>query len=151
MSQHQSPRAAYPSDLTDAQWHLLEPLVPAAKKGGRRPKYERREIINAILYLTRNGCSWRALPHDLPPWSLAHYYFWHWKQDGTWQSIHDRLVGDLRAKMGRTPKPSAAVLDSQSVKTTEKGGLAATTATRRSSGASGTCSWIPTASSLAAG
>ena len=135
-----SDRAAYPSDLTDAQWQILEPLVPAARRGGRRARYERREIINAVLYLTRSGCSWRALPHDLPPWSLVHYYFWHWKQDGTWQAVHDRLAGDLRQKMGRDRQPSAAVLDSQSVKTTEKGGRAATTQARTSRAASATCS-----------
>ena len=135
-----SQRKAYPSDLTDAQWQILSPLVPAAKKGGRRANYERREIINAVLYLTRNGCSWRALPHDLPPWSLVHYYFWHWKQDGTWQSVQEHLTGDLRQKMGRERHPSAAVLDSQSVKTVEKGGHAATTRARRSRAASVTCS-----------
>ena len=132
-------RKVYSTDLTDAQWHLLEPLVPAAKQGGRRPKYERREIVNALFYVTKNGCTWRNLPHDLPPWSLVHYYFWHWKQDGTWQTIHDHLRQQVRTTSGRDPQPSAAVLDSQSVKTTEKGGRAALTATKRSSGASGIC------------
>ena len=134
------PRKAYSTDLTDDQWQLLEPLVPAAKRGGRPAKYERREIINALLYVTKNGCTWRNLPHDLPPWSLVHYYFWHWKRDGTWQNIHDRLREQMRQKLGRDPQPTAAVLDSQSVKTTEKGGRAATMATRNSSGASATCS-----------
>ena len=138
------PRRAYSTDLTDDQWHKLEPLIPAAKKGGRPAKYARREIINALFYLTRNGCTWRDLPHDLPPWSLVHYYFWHWKQDGTWQSIHDRLRAQVRTKGGRDPQPSAAVLDSQSVKTTEKGGPGAMTATRGSSGASATSWWTPT-------
>ncbi len=136
MEQSTSPRQCYSTDLTDDQWQVLEALVPAAKKGGRRAKYERREIVNALLYLTKNGCTWRNLPHDLPPWSLAHYYFWHWKQDGTWHNIHDRLREQLRQKIGRDPHPSAAVLDSQSVKTTEKGGRAATMVTRRSMGAS---------------
>ena len=133
-------RKPYPTDLTDAQWQVLEPLIPAAKTGGRRAKYERREILNGVLYLTRNGCAWRALPHDLPPWSLVHYYFWHWKQDGLWRSVHDQLVAASRKQTGHDPQPSAAVLDSQSVKTTEKGGLAATTATKRLRGASGICS-----------
>ena len=135
-----APRKAYSTDLTDDQWRLLEPFVPAAKTGGRQAKYERREIVNALFYLTKNGCTWRNLPHDLPPWSLVHYYFWHWKQDGTWQNIHDRLREQMRQKLGRDPQPSAAILDSQSVKTTEKGGRAATTATRNSPGASATCS-----------
>lgn len=135
-----SQRKPYPSDLTDAQWQLLSPLVPATKTGGRRANYQRREIVNAVLYLTRNGCSWRALPHDLPPWSLVHYYFWHWKQDGTWQSVQEHLTGDLRQKMGRERQPSAAVLDSQSVKTVEKGGRAAMTRVRTSKAASATCS-----------
>ena len=129
-------RKAYSTDLTDAQWQLIEPLVPAAKAGGRPAKHERREIINALLYITKNGCTWRNLPHDLPPWSLVHYYFWHWKRDGTWQTVHDHLREQLRQKLGRDPQPSAAVLDSQSVKTTEKGGREATTATRKSSVAS---------------
>lgn len=133
------PRKAYSTDLTDAQWQLLEPLLPAAKKGGRPAKYTRRELINALLYLTKNGCTWRNLPHDLPPWSLVHYHFWHWKQDGTWLKMHERLREKVRTQSGREAQPSAAVLDSQSVKTTEKGGLGATTATRNSSGASVTC------------
>ena len=133
------PRKPYPSDLTDAQWSLIEPLIPAAKTGGRPARYPRREIVNAVLYLTRNGGAWRALPHDLPPWSLVHYYFWHWKQDGTWHKVHDQLVGDLRQKMGRTRRPSAAVLDSQSIKTTEKGGRADTMLTSGSWAESGIC------------
>lgn len=149
MEQILIPRKAYSTDLTDAQWQLLEPLVPAPKTGGRRAEYERREIVNALFYFTKNGCTWRNLPHDLPPWSLVHYYFWHWKQDGTWQNLHDRLHDRLReqvrTKIGRDPQPSAAILDSQSVKTTEnrnlkQGGHAAMTATRNSSGASAICS-----------
>ncbi len=145
MEQPACTRKAYSPDLTDAQWQLVEPLVPAAKAGGRPAKHERREIINALLYVTKNGCTWRNLPHDLPPWSLVHYYFWHWKRDGTWQNIHDRLREQLRHKLGRDPQPTAAVLDSQSVKTTEnrnleKGGRAAMTATRKSLDASAICS-----------
>ena len=134
-------RNPYPSDLTDAQWQLLEPLIPAARKGGRPARYARREVVNAILYITRNGCSWRALPHDLPPWSLVHYYFWHWQRDGTWQAAHDALRAMERRRQGRDPHPSGAVLDSQSVRTTEKGGLAAATAARTSAAGSATCSW----------
>ena len=143
MEHSPSPRHAYSTDLTDDQWHKLEPLIPVPKTGGRPAKYERREIINALFYLTKNGCTWRDLPHDLPPWSLVHYYFWHWKQDGTWQNVHDGLREQVRTESGRDPQPSAAVLDSQSVKTAEKGGCAAMTATRRSSGASATSWWTP--------
>lgn len=138
-------RKLYSSDLSDAQWQKLEPLIPAAKRGGRPARYSRREIVNALLYLTRNGCAWRNLPHDLPPWSLVHYYFWHWKQDGVWQAVQEQLTGDLRAKMGRTRLPSAAVLDSQSVRTTEKGGRAASMEPRNLRDASVIFSSIPTA------
>ena len=117
-------RNRYPSDLTDAQWKLLEPLIPAVKEGGRNATYSRREIVDAILYLTRTGCAWRYLPHDMPPWSLVYNYFWHWRREGVWCKINDQLRGDLREKLGRNREPSAAVMDSQSVKTTEKGGSA---------------------------
>jgi len=121
-------RKPYTSDLTDAQWALLEPIIPAPKAGGRRATYSRREIVNAILYLTRTGCHWRDLPHDFPPWSLVHYYFWHWKRLGIWQKANAMLRGQLRKKWGRNEQPTAAVMDSQSVKTTEKGGRAASMA-----------------------
>ena len=133
-----SERKSYSSDLTDTQWQHLEPLLPAIKRGGRPAKYTRREIVNAILYITRNGCAWRNLPHDLPPWSLVYNYFWRWQQDGLWQAAHEHLVGDLRQKAGRNRLPSGAVLDSQSVRTTEKGGLMATMAASASTDASGT-------------
>ena len=131
-------RKAYSSDLTDAQWQRLEPLLPAVQHGGRPARYTRREIVNAILYVTRNGCAWRNLPHDLPPWSLVYNYFWRWQHDGIWQAAHEHLVGDLRQEAGRERLPSAAVLDSQSVKTTQKGGRAATTAANASMDASAT-------------
>ncbi len=131
-------RKAYSSDLTDPQWQRLEPLLPAIKHGGRPARYSRREIVNAILYVTRNGCAWRNLPHDLPPWSLVYNYFWRWQREGVWQTAHEHLVGDLRQKAGRERLPSAAVLDSQSVKTTEKGGRTALTAASASTGESAT-------------
>ena len=118
-------RKLYPTDMSDAEWALLEPHIPAVKEGGRRATYSRREIVNGILYVTRTGCAWRYLPHDLPPWSLVHYYFWHWKKAGLWPKINALLRGKLRKQLGRNEQPTAAVMDSQSVKTTEKGGRAA--------------------------
>ena len=132
-------RHPYPTDLTDAEWAILEPLVPKPKSGGR-PARERREILDAICYVVRTGCAWRYLPHDFPSWQTVYHYFRLWRLDGTWERIHDALREQARQKAGRTPQPSAGIVDSQSVKTTEKGGSsAATTASRRSTGASGIC------------
>ena len=133
-------RRRYPSDLTDREWAQVERFIPAPKPGGRPAKYPRREIVNALLYIDRAGCQWRALPHDFPPWDSVYWYFRTWKGDGTLDRLHDELRGDLRRAEGRQRQPSAAVLDSQSVKTTEKGGRGATTAVRRSPAASGTSS-----------
>ena len=124
-------RPTYPSDLSDREWQLLEPLLPAPKPGGRPITYPRREIVNAIRYVLRTGCSWRMLPHDLPPWRIVFHYFRTWRQDGTWQSANCALHAALRQAQGREASPSAAIIDSQSVKTTEKGGPEATTPARR--------------------
>ncbi len=133
----------YPSDLTDQEWAILEPLIPPAKPGGRPRTTDMREVVNAILYLDRTGGQWRALPHDFPPWSTVWTYFRTWRNDGTWKRMHTALREQVRVKQGREPTPSAAIIDSQSVKTSQKGGGAATMEARRSKAASGICSSIP--------
>ena len=142
------PRPAYPYDLSDAEWAVLEPLVPAPLPGGRPPRHPRREIVNAILYVLRTGCQWRALPHDLRPWGTVWWYFRQWRDAGVWDRINTALREQARVQVGREPTPSAAILDSQSAKTTEKGGRAATMPPRRSRAASAISGSIPPASCL---
>ena len=127
-------RAPYPSDLTDAQWALLEPWLvrpPRADGRGRPRAVELREVVNAILYVLHEGCRWRALPHDFPAWQTVYWYFARWSDDDTLVRIQDALRRQLRAAAGRDPDPSAVVIDSQSVKATEKGGMWATTPANR--------------------
>ena len=128
-----SSRRRYPSDLTDAQWALIEAALPPATHGrtGRPRKYPLREVWNAVFYLTRNGCSWRALPHDFPPWDVVWEHFRRWRDSGTLERMNAVLRGAVRDAAGRAESPSLAIVDSQSVKTTEKGGPRASTPARR--------------------
>ena len=112
-------RLPYSTDMTDEQWAIIEPLLPAAKPGGRPRTVNLREVVNAIFYLSRTGCAWRLLPHDFPPWGTVHYYYRQWRLNETWQKVHDCLRSDVREKEGHETSPSAAIIDSQSVKTTE--------------------------------
>lgn len=137
-------RRAYPTDLTDEQWTILGPLIPAAPENCRPRQADMREVMNAMIYLVRTGCPWRNLPHDLPPWRTVYYYFAKWRKCGVWKKIHDKLHERVREEKQRKKTPSAAILDSQSVKTTEKGGLrAAMTLARRLKDANAILSSIP--------
>jgi putative transposase len=111
----------YDTDLTDAQFALVEPFLPKPKKMGRPPA-DLRAVLNGILYLVRSGCQWRLLPHDFPPWSTVHTWYRRWRQDGTWEKIHEALRKAARVQAGRDPSPRSSAADSQSVKTAGQGG-----------------------------
>ena len=134
----------YPSDLTDAEWALVKPFVPPARRGGRRRTVDVREVLNAIFYVLATGCQWRALPKDLPPRSTVHDYLRRWDDDRTLDRIHHALYVLCREQAGREASPTAAIIDSQSVKGAEKGDAASThraTTRARGSRAGSATSW----------
>ena len=115
-------RKPYPSDLKDAEWELLAPHIPEAGSGGRPRTANMREVLNAIFYVLKSGIQWDMLPHDLPPKGTVYHYFNEWRKDGTWERLNAALRGELRGELGREETPSASIVDSQSVKTSTKGG-----------------------------
>ena len=143
----------YPSDLNDAEWALIAPYIPPARRGGRRRSVNVREVLNAIFYVLATGCQWQAMPKDLPPKSTAHFYFSLWDWDGTLETIHDALYTATREAAGREASPTVAIIDSQSAKAAQKGGLRSTrralTRARRSPAASATSLSTRSASCLA--
>jgi len=116
----------YPSDMSDAEWALVAPLIPPARRGGRPRDVDVREVLNAIFYVLATGCQWQALPKDLPPKSTAHHYFTLWNWDGTLERIHEALYVAVRETAGREASPTAAIIDSQSAKAAQKGALCST-------------------------
>ena len=121
----------YSSDLTDEEWGILEPLIPAAKPGGRPRTVNMREVLNGIFYILKTGCQWENLPKDLPASGTVFYYFNRWRKEKVWQQMSASLREQVRVKAGREATPSAGSMDSQSVKTTEKGAVVATMAARK--------------------
>jgi len=111
----------YPSDLNDSEWALIAPFIPPARRGGRRRSVKVREVVNAIFYVLSTGCQWKALPKDFPPKSTAHFYFMLWDWDGTLERIHEALYVAMREAAGREASPTAAIIDSQSAKASQKG------------------------------
>ena len=138
-----APRAGrYPSDLTEAEWNLIKPMIPEARQGGRPRKTDMREVMNAVRYVLRTGCQWRQLPKDFPPRSTVYAYFWEWSRYGMLDRIHHTLLVACREAEGREASPTAAIIDTQAVKATEKGAAAgiplATMRARKSKASSAT-------------
>lgn len=124
-NKNKQPRRSYPTDLSDAQWRRIQPHLPKTKsgqkKGGRPRTTDLREVINACFYQVRTGAAWRMLPHDFPEWEIVYHYFDTWKKNGTWEKMHNHLHQSVRVKAGKKRKPSAGIIDAQSVQTTKKG------------------------------
>ena len=114
----------YPSDLTDEEWALVEPFIPPAKRGGGKRRVSMRTVMNGVMYILSTGCQWRYLPKDFPSYSTVHRYLMWWRIDGVLDRIHQALYVECRKQAARDPSPSAAIIDSQSVKSAEKGGSA---------------------------
>ena len=119
-------RRRYESDLRDDEWALIEPYIPKPKPGGRPREVDIRAVVDGIFFLLKTGCQWRALPHDFPPWGTVNWYWNQWRDSGFWRELNDTLRRDLRSAAGRHDEPSAAVIDSQTLKSAEKGGRAGT-------------------------
>lgn len=133
-------RRLYPDDLSDEEWLIIEPILVNKKtKRGRKPKHSKRELLNAILYVLRTGCQWRHLPHDFPPWKSVYTQFLRWSRLGIFEELNKHLVKLARISQGRHPKASGAIIDSQSVKTTERGALEVMMAVRKLKDAKGIC------------
>ena len=133
-AQHTRKTDRYPSDMSDDEWSLLEPMVPAARCGGRPRTTDMREVVNAIFYIGSTGCQWRALPKDFPPMTTVQGYFYNWRNAGVLEAMNDLLVGAARELADRAAEPTAGVIDSQSVRTTESGGICGYDAGKKTKG-----------------
>lgn len=133
-------RKSYPSDLTDAEWTILKPLLPTEHQIGTPREVELREVVNALMYVVDNGIKWRAMPHDFPAWQTVYGYFRRWQHWGVWEQVNQALGKEVRIAAGRDEQPSLGLLDSQSVKMAQKRALnTALTATKRLKDASDIC------------
>lgn len=122
----------YPSDVSNLEWEQIRCFFESKYRTGRRPKHDKRQIVNAIFYVARTGCQWTYLPKDFPPWKTVYTYFWTWQKQGLFENLHNELRRLIRILLGKHEEPSAAIVDSQSTKTTERGALKVLTMVKRS-------------------